>query len=101
MAVYKLSKKAEIDLAEIYEFGVYKFGFAQAQNYFLGMHEVFQVLNENIDLGRDASEFITDLKRFSYKAHTIFYLITANGIFILRVLNQHMDYERNLDQTNS
>lgn len=96
MGVYKLSRKAEIDLAEMYEFGVYKFGLLHAQKYFLGMHDVFQVLEENIELGRDASEFIEDLKRFTYKAHTIFYLITANGIFILRVLSQRMDYEYSL-----
>ena len=72
MGVYKLSSKAEIDLAEMYEFGIYKFGLSQAQEYFIGMHEAFKVLAKNKDLGRDASEFIADLKRFSYKAHTIF-----------------------------
>lgn len=96
MAVYKLSSKAEIDLAEMYEFGIYKFGLSQAQKYFYSMHEAFEILADNIDLGRDASEFIAGLKRFSYKAHTIFYLHTATGIFILRVLSQRMDYERNL-----
>ena len=96
MGVYKLSSKAEIDLAEMYEFGIYKFGLSQAQQYFLGMHEAFNVLAENMNLGRDASIFIADLKRFSYKAHTIFYLVTTSGIFIIRVLSQRMDYERNL-----
>ncbi|WP_422614470.1 type II toxin-antitoxin system RelE/ParE family toxin [Ascidiimonas aurantiaca] len=96
MAVYKLSSKAEIDLAELYEFGIYKFGLSQAQKYFNGMHNTFDVLSKNNNLGRDASEFIVDLKRFSYKAHTIFYLHTASGIFILRVLSQRMYYEGNL-----
>lgn len=96
MGIYKLSSKAEIDLAELYKFGIYKFGLPQAQKYFYGMHEIFEVLSKNIDLGRDAFEFITDLKRFAYKMHTIFYLPTASGIFILRVLSQRMDYDRNL-----
>jgi toxin ParE1/3/4 len=99
MGVYKLSNKAEIDLAAMYEFGIYKFGITQAQKYFYAMHEAFEVLSENIDLGRDASEFIEDLNRFSYKAHTIFYMQTASGIFILRVLSQRMDYERNLENS--
>jgi toxin ParE1/3/4 len=96
MGVYKFSNKAEVDLAAMYEFGIYKFGLPQAQKYFFGMHKAFEVLSKNMDLGRDASEFIEDLKRFSYKAHTIFYLETAAGIFILRVLNQRMNYENNL-----
>jgi len=96
MGFYKLSSKAEIDLGELYEFGIYKFGLLQAQKYFLEMHHVFQLLDENSDLGRDASEYIEDLKRFTFKAHTLFYLQTASGIFILRVLSQRMDYEQNL-----
>ena len=96
MGVYKLSRKAEIDLAELYEFGIHKFGLLQAQKYFLELHDVFQVLDENADLGRDASEYIEDLKRFAFKAHTLFYLQTISGIFILRVLSQRMDYEQNL-----
>ncbi len=99
MGVYKLSNKAEIDLAAMYEFGIYKFGITQAQKYFYAMHEAFVVLSENIDLGRDASEFIEDLNRFSYKAHTIFYIQTASRIFILRVLSQRMDYECNLENS--
>ena len=58
MGAYKLSNKAEIDLARMYEFGIFKFGLLQSQNYFFGMHKTFEILSENIDLGRDASEFV-------------------------------------------
>jgi toxin ParE1/3/4 len=88
MVVYKLSNKAEIDLASMYEFGIFKFGILQSQKYFSGMHETFEILSKNIDLGRDASEFIENLKRFTYKSHTVFYLISKDGIFIIRVLDQ-------------
>ena len=81
----------------MYEFGISKFGLLQSQKYFLGMHETFGILAKNIDLGRDAWEFIEDLKRFRYKGHTIFYMITSKGIFIIRVLSQRMDYEYNLN----
>jgi len=97
MGVYKLSRKAEIDLAAMYEFGIYKFGLTQAQQYFYAMHDAFDVLSENMDLGLDASEFIPDLKRLSYKAHTIFYLQATSGIYIIRVLSQRMDYNSNLE----
>ena len=96
MSVYKLSSKAEFDLTVMYEFDISKFGLTEAQKYFFGMHETFNVLSKNVNIGRDASEFIEDLKRFTYKEHTIFYFITTNGIFIIRVLSQRMDYEYNL-----
>ena len=96
MGVYKVSRKAEMDLAKMYEFGIETFGLKQAKGYLLGMHTLFQVLADNTNLGRDASEFMLSLKRFSYKSHTIFYLATDIDILIVRVLNQSMDYEKNL-----
>lgn len=96
MAVYRPSIYAEIDLTEMYEYGITEFGLIKAQSYFNEMHNVFKLLAENTELGRDASEFIPMLRRFSFKAHTIFYLATNYGIFIIRVLSQRMDYESNL-----
>ncbi len=96
MGVYKVSRKAEVDLAKMYEYGIETFGLKQAKGYLFGMHTMFQVLADNTNLGRDASEFILSLKRFSYKSHTIFYLATDIDILIVRVLNQSMDYENNL-----
>lgn len=60
------------------------------------MHGVFQVLGENANLRRDASEFIENPIRFTYEAHTKSYFQIANGLFILRVFSPRMDYERNL-----
>jgi toxin ParE1/3/4 len=94
MGAYKVSGKAKIDLTKMYEYGIETFGLKQAQTYLLGMHSLFQILAKNASLGRDASEFVISLKRFSYKSHTIFYLIT-DDILIVRVLNQSMDYENN------
>ena len=66
----------------MYEFGISKFGLTQAQKYFFGMHETFEVLSKNVNIGRDASEFIEELKRFTYKEHTLFYFITPNGFLL-------------------
>ncbi|WGF92011.1 type II toxin-antitoxin system RelE/ParE family toxin [Aequorivita marisscotiae] len=96
MGVYKLSSKAEFDLEIMYEFGISKFGLIQAQKYFFEMQETFKLLGRNVNLGRDASEFIDNLKRFSFKSHTIFYFKSLDEIFIIRVLSQQMDYEQNL-----
>lgn len=96
MGVYKLSRIAETDLAKMYEHGVATFGLPQAKDYLSGMHSLLQILSDNVTLGRDASEFLSSLRRFSYKAHTIFYLVNEDAIFIVRILNQSMDYESNL-----
>jgi toxin ParE1/3/4 len=96
MADYKLSSKAEFDLTVMYEFGISKFGLLQAQKYFFEMHDTFELLSTNRDLGRDASQYINELKRFTFKSHTLFYMISTDTVFIVRVLSQKMNYEFNL-----
>lgn len=96
MENYKLSSKAEFDLTVMYEFGISMFGLIQAQKYFFEMHNTFELLSANRDLGRDAFEYIYELKRLTFKSHTIFYLINSNSILIIRVLSRRMDYEFNL-----
>lgn len=92
MATYKLSNKSDSDLSDIYQYGISHFGYFQAKDYFNEMHEILQLLANNSGLGREASEFLIKLKRFSFRAHTIFYLETNYGILIVRVLGQKVDY---------
>lgn len=96
MGAYKLSKECEIDISEIYEYGIEKFGLKQAQEYLMGLHDLFQTLAEKSGMGRDASEFYPSLKQFVYKSHRVFYLQSESGIFIVRTLSQSMDFERHL-----
>lgn len=96
MGVYRLSVECKSDLEHIYEYGIDNYGLSQAQDYLLGLHELFQTLAENVNFGRDASEFYPSLKRFMYKSHMLFYLQTNSGVIIVRTLSQSMDYEQHL-----
>ncbi|MGO1585803.1 type II toxin-antitoxin system RelE/ParE family toxin [Mesonia sp.] len=93
MGDYKLSLKAERDLVQLYEYGIETFGLKQAKVYFIGMHTLFQLLGDNSELGKSASELKFSLKKFVYKSHIIFYSIKTHDILIVRVLSQTMDYE--------
>ncbi|MFY0598635.1 MAG: type II toxin-antitoxin system RelE/ParE family toxin [Cyclobacteriaceae bacterium] len=97
MGVYSLSNKSKVDLANIYEYGIEKFGLNQSQKYLMGLHDLFQILSSNLNMGRDASEFAPMLKRFSYQSHMIFYLVTADeSILVIRILSQSMNYDNHL-----
>lgn len=93
---YRLSSESENDITGIYKYGIDKFGILEAQNYLLGMHDLFKTLSKNPHIGRDASEFLPLLKKFTYKAHLVFYLDMDSHIFIVRVLHHSMDYPRYL-----
>jgi toxin ParE1/3/4 len=96
MAHYRLTRKADNDLAAHYEYGIETFGLAQAQDYLIGLHDRFITLAQTPTLGRSAEELATGLKRFEYGSHVIFYLPNDEGILIVRVLRQEMDFKRHL-----
>ena len=66
MAVYKLSSKADADLAGIYEYTILNFGLEQASAYLLGLHERFAALAEHPMPGSRAQELAPNLRRFEY-----------------------------------
>jgi len=96
MGYCRLSKAAEINLGDIFEYGALRFGIGQAENYLLEMEQNFHLLSKNVNLGRDASEFAIGLNKFTYKSHVVFYQLADDGIFIVRVLHQSRDFERHL-----
>lgn len=96
MAVYKLSSKADADLAGIYEYTILNFGLEQARTYLLGLHEHFAALAEQPMQGRSAQEFAANLRRFEYQSHIVFYVPKKQGVRIVRVLHQSMDIKRHL-----
>jgi toxin ParE1/3/4 len=61
MGAYNLSTECEIDISEIYEYGIDQFGLIQSQEYMIGLHDLFETLAENTNIGRGASEFYPSL----------------------------------------
>jgi toxin ParE1/3/4 len=96
MHKYILSLKADYDVDNITDHTLEVWGESQTLDYITKLLLCFKTLAINPELGRSAAEYAPMLKRFNYKAHTIFYEPTENGIFVVRILNQRQDFERHL-----
>ena len=96
MADYKLTNKADADLADIFEYGIFNFGIEQASKYVLGFQDKFQFIVEHKELGTSAEELSKNLKRVRYNSHVIFYKVLAEHILIVRVLRREMDFRRHI-----
>lgn len=96
MASYVLSRKAASDVEAIAEFSLQRWGLARAERYILGLHETFRTLAEFPELGRDASEIRARYRRIDTASHSVFYRKTGDGVLIVRILHQHMDFGRHL-----
>jgi toxin ParE1/3/4 len=99
MTEYKLSVKAEQDLAEIYFFSYQKFGELKADAYLIGLEECLSNLANNPFLGRNIEHIRKGYFRYEYISHSVFYKPTGKGILVVRILHGSMDMERHLSES--
>lgn len=66
MARYQIQAKASIDIDEIYAAGIETWGLAQARRYLLGLHERFEFLADNPNIGINSDVLAPNLQRFRY-----------------------------------
>lgn len=97
MAKYLLSKSAESDLEKIADYTIENFGINQALVYKNGLITCFQEWTDRPEMGRFYLHGNkTLLLRYRYKSHVVFYKRFNNGILIIRVLGERMDFIRHL-----
>ncbi len=96
MGKYQLSKIAELDISDLYAKGIMEYGLRQADRYYDGLIERFEFLADNSNIGVNSDELASNLQRFPYGRHIVFFTSTATGITIVRVLGEEMDFERHI-----
>lgn len=96
MAAYSLSGKATGDLDQIYEYTILNFGLAQGRDYLRRLHDCFEALAAEPALGRGAFEFAPGLRRKECRSHVVFYVPEKEGVRIVRVLHESMNFSRHL-----
>ena len=92
--MYKLSEQAELDIEDILEFSLERFGYAQALAYSDGLEKVLELLGRDPHVG-ELHEWIAEgVRRFCYQVHSIYYVETMECAFILRVIHQRRDIDQ-------
>ena len=72
MARYRLSGVADQKIESIYEYSVLRYGEAQDDSYFLGLHDLFDLLAGNPLMGQEEPDLGDGIRRFLYEAHIVF-----------------------------
>lgn len=94
MSSYNLSSKADSDIDDIVDYTLERWGESQTHDYVTELLQFLETLSDSPEIGRSAAEYAPPLKRYNFKAHTIFYEPTKNGIFVVRILGQRQDFKR-------
>ncbi len=84
MAVYRLSKTADIKLTQIYEYSLLNFGEALADRYYQSLHDAFERLAEMPLMGRE----FRGRRRHEHEQHVIFYHQTSDGIMVVQIFHK-------------
>jgi len=91
---YRLSRKAEDDLIQLFVTGARDFGIAQAEAYFAGLETTFAFLSDHPRAARERAEITPPIRVHPHKAHLIVYAIRGDDILILRVRHGREDWDR-------
>ena len=83
-----------MDLQDILDFTMERFGSAQAEKYIHGLFDVFDRLVENPAIGRARLELVAGLRSFPSGSHVIFFMVFVEEIVIVRVLHGARDVKK-------
>lgn len=92
----KLRPKAEDDLDTIHQYTRREWGASKANSYIRDIHQAFTTVAENRTAGRDRSDVRSGLRSFSIGSHLVFYKMLPDGVLVVRILHQMMDYDSHL-----
>ena len=93
---YIISKKAVIDLEEIWVFTVDKWSVAQADRYYLLIIDEIEFICKNITCGKSMHNIRKGYRATKVKSHLIFYRVVNNTVEVIRILHERMDIENRL-----
>lgn len=82
---------AEQDIADIWSDGADRWGIVQADRYFDGMVDLFELLSEQPDIARLRSEFKPPVRIHVYGSHVVIFETVETGIAVIRVVHQRQD----------
>lgn len=87
MQKYKLTNQADVDFSSVFEFGIERFGLAQAEKYISEMICRFEQIAENPLQYPKVDEIQMGYRRSTFESHAIYYrLVDEQTVLIVRII---------------
>ena len=96
MTGYVLSPRAQADLEDIWDYSAEIWGHDRAERYIRDLWGAIKSVAANPQRGRSCEEVRAGYFKYAIGSHFLFYRRTANGIDVVRILHQRMDFEQHL-----
>jgi toxin ParE1/3/4 len=96
MMRFVLSPLAQVDLDEIWDYSVERWGDKRAERYVRDLRQAIEAVAEDPHRGRSCDEIRVGYFKYAVVSHVIFYRLTDCGIDVVRILHGRMDLEQHL-----
>lgn len=96
MSRYALRPGAQADIEEIWNYTVARWGASQAEKYLRQLAEAMAYVAADPARGRACDDVRAGYRKYAVGAHVLFYKRTQDGVDVVRILHQRMDFERHL-----
>jgi toxin ParE1/3/4 len=93
---FVLTPRARADLEEIWDYSADRWGLDQAETYTRELRKAIQTVADKPALGRECDEVRRGYRKYPAGSHVLFYRLAGNGIDIVRILHERMDYARHI-----
>lgn len=94
MSGYTILPRASADLKEIWSYTADRWSPDQADRYIRELHRGIETIAYDPRKGRACDHIRRGYRRFNVGAHVLFFRVVRDGIEVIRVLHQQMDFER-------
>lgn len=89
---YRLTAKAEEDVIRLYAESAKRFGIAQAEAYYAGLHRTLDFLAANPMAARERPEIAPSIRVHPYRTHLVVYTVYDGGVLVVRVRHRREDW---------
>lgn len=96
MSQVALTSKAKSDLSHIWDYTLAEWGIDQAEKYVRELWEVMQSQALDSSPSADIGDVRAEYRKVISGSHVVFFKLSVDGIDVIRILHQRMDFERHL-----
>jgi toxin ParE1/3/4 len=93
---YRISRRADQDIIDIYLWGHRRFGPPRAELYHDALMQTFDLIAENPRIARERPQFVPAVRIYPHQSHLVIYGLEGEDVLILRVLHGRQEWERHL-----
>ena len=91
-----LSPRAQTDLDDIWDYTQDRWALDQAETYTRQLWKDIAIVANRPSLGKECTEVRPGYRIYPSGSHVLFYRKTSEGINVVRILHEQMDYQRHI-----